>query len=371
MALQKKNPGRTSGGFFQGLSGFFSTFGGSSFVGLSIGSSCIKIVEIAKYKKAYKLIHFGVLQLPEDVIVNREIVNQIALVESLKTLLSQMKLRSKMVCSSLSGTSLIIKRMSLEVQNMREIQDQVFWEAEQYLPFDVSEVVMDFDIVSKTKDNKVDLILVAVKKSVLESYMDCIVDAGLKVKVMDVDFFALQTIFEFTYPISPSEAAAIVDIGACSMKMVVSQNGVPVFTKDSSVGGKNLTVEIQKHLNLSYVDAEALKLGEQGGNFPQEVNDLMQVASEGFAAEIKRSIDFYNASSSSAPISYIVLAGGSAKIPGLAKAIEDLVKISTQLINPFNSIVYDTKVFSSEYLNAISALSAVPLGLALRAAKSD
>lgn len=341
--------------------------GGGTAVGLSIGTSSIKIVELKKAGKSWKLLHFGIVQLPEDVIVNREIVNQIAVVESIKTLTNQLKLKNKNVCTSLSGTSLIIKRMTLEVPNLKDLQDQVFWEAEQYLPFDVSEVNMDFHMLSRGKDNNTDVVLVAVKKSVLESYILCVEDAGLKAKVVDVDFFALQNLLEANYPSNSAEAVAIVDIGASSMKMVVVHEGAPLFTKDSALGGKNLTAEIQKNLNLSYADAETLKMGGGGGPMPQEVMDLMAIMADNFATEIKRSLDFYSASTAGAPVAYILLSGGSARIPNLSRTVEETTGLPTQIVNPFNAISYDPAVFTQEYLTSIAPIAAVPIGLALRA----
>lgn len=344
--------------------------GNQTAVGLSIGSSSIKIVELKKSGKTWKLLHFGIVQLPEDVVVNREIVNPIAVTESIKTLVNQIKLSNKSVTTALSGTSLIIKRMMIDAPDMRELQEQVFWEAEQYLPFDVSEVVMDYQVLSRGKDNKTDVMLVALKKSVLDTYMTCIEDSGLKPKIVDVDFFALQNLYEANYPINPAEAVAIVDIGASALKIVVVQAGIPVFTKDSAVGGRNLTAEIQRNLNLSYVDAETLKTGGSGGTTPQEVSELMHVMADNFATEIKRALDFYNASSSGAPVSYVLLAGGSSKIEGLSKVVEESVGLPTQLINPFNSISYDPAVFTQEYLANIAPIASIPIGLALRAGSS-
>jgi type IV pilus assembly protein PilM len=212
--------------------------------------------------------------------------------------------------------------------------------------------------------------LVAVKKDILESYIHCVEDSQLKAKVVDVDYFALQNIYEANYPTNPSEAVALIDIGANAMKMVIVQGDVPVFTKDSTIGGRNLTSEIQRNLNLSYADAEVLKTGNQGGPMPQEVSDLMQIMAENMAMEIKKSLDFYNASSSGAPVVSIMLAGGSAKIPDLSKIIEDATGIPVQYINPFHSISYDSAVFTEEYLNSIGPLAAVPIGLALRAGAS-
>jgi type IV pilus assembly protein PilM len=349
------------------LNDLVSLGGSETAVGLSIGSSSIKLVELKKAGKIWKLLHFGIVQLPEDVIVNREIVNQIAVVESLKTLVNQLKLKTRNVCTSLSGTSVIIKRMTLEVPNKRDIQDQVFWEAEQYLPFDVSEVVMDYQVLSRSKDNKTDVLLVAVKNSVLDAYTSSIEDAGLRPKIVDVDFFALQNLFEANYPVNPSEAVVIADIGATSLKIAVVHGGIPVFTKDASIGGRNLTAEIQKNLNLSFADAEALKVGGQANGMPQEVSDLMHIMAENLATEIKRALDFYNASSSGAPVSSVLLTGGGAKIPELSRIVEEATGLPSQLANPFNSISYDPSVFTQDYISAIAPIACVPIGLALRA----
>jgi type IV pilus assembly protein PilM len=345
----------------------FSFGGGDTAVGLSIGTSSIKLVELKRSGKAWKLLHFGMVQLPEDAIVNREVVNAIAVVDSLKRLLSQIKLKSKAVCTAISGTSVIIKRMQLETPNLKELQEQIFWEAEQYIPFDITEVVMDYHVISRGKDAKTDVILVAVKRGILDSYMSCIEEANLKAKIVDADYFALQNLFEANYQPNASEAVALIDIGASSTKFVVVQAGIPVFTKDSSLGGKTLTQEIQKHLNLSFADAETLKTGGQNGGMPQEVSELMNVMAENIGTEIKRTLDFYNASSSGASVSYILLAGGSSKIPGLSKVVEDATGLPTQTLNPFNSISYDPAVFSQDYVGTIAAIASVPIGLALRA----
>jgi len=355
------------GQLFSGLSDGLALGGGTTAVGLSIGSSSIKIAELQKKGKTWKLLHFGVYQLPEDAIVDREIINQVAVTESLKTLVSQIRLKSKHVCLSLSGNAVIIKRMQLEVPNLKELQEQVFWEAEQYLPFDVGDVVMDFHMLSRT-DNTTDVLFVAVKNAFLESYMSCVSETGLKPKVVDTDFFALQNVFELNYPSNPAKSVALIDIGASSFKFVVVHNGIPVFQKDVAIGGKALTSEIQKNLDLSYLDAETLKVSGQGGTMPQEVSDLMQVMADNLAIEAKKALDFYNASSVGAPIEFILLAGGSSKIPNLSKTIEEATSLPTQNFNPFNAITCDPTIFTQEYLSAIASIAVVPIGLALRAA---
>ena len=355
------------GSFFSRLSGALS-FAGGYCVGLSLGSSSIKLVELKRSGKSWKLMHFGMVQLPEDSIVNREIMNPIAVSESLKNLLNQIQLRSKNVCTALSGTSVVVKRMQLDVPNPRELQDQVFWEAEQYLPFDVAEVVMDYHILSGGgKAGPTDLVLVAAKTAVLDAYSQIINDSGLSAKWVDTDYFALQNVFEANYPSQMNQAVALVEIGASSLKLVVAQRGVPLITKDSSLGGRNVTADIQRHLSLSFTDAETLKTSSLQGTVPQELNDILHVAEENFASEIKRSLDFYHASSSGTPVSLILLTGGSSKIPGLTRIVEESCGVPCQLLNPFQSISYDTSVFTDDYIQSIGPLAAVSVGLAIRA----
>jgi type IV pilus assembly protein PilM len=341
-------------------------FGAATHIGVSIGTSCVKIAELKKSGKTYSLVHFGVAQLPDEAISGREIVNHMAVVDAIKGLVGQLKMKGKVVVTSLSGASVIVKKLLLEQTAQKELDDAVLWEAEQYVPFDINEVAYDFQVLNKNgPEGKMEIMLVACKRATIESYKAVLKDAGLNANIVDIDMFALQNAFELNYP--PENPAALVDIGAATTKLAICANGQPVFTRESAVGGRSLTVEIQKHLNLSYSEAELLKIdGNAQGQVPQEVADLMHVMAENAAAEIKRSMDFYSASNSGSPVTYVLLAGGSARLPNLTKLVEDAVGLPVQLLNPFNNITYDSKIFTQDYINAISSMAAVPVGLAIR-----
>ncbi|MCC7442191.1 MAG: type IV pilus assembly protein PilM [Bdellovibrionales bacterium] len=354
------------GSFLSGLLSGLASGGGGSAVGLSIGTSSVKLLELRKAGKIWKLIHFGIVQLPEDAVLNGEIINQVAVMDAIKTLVNQVKLKTKSVCSALCGPSVIIKTMTVESSNPKELQDQVFWEAEQYIPFDMAEVVLDYHVISKQKD-KSTVLLVACKEAVLDQYMHCVEGAGLKPSVMDIDFFALQNAFEANYPSNASEAVMIADIGAGSLKTVIVNAGSPAFTKEVTMGGKNLTMEVQNHLKLSYADAEMLKVGGRGQGMPAEVLELAHVMTENFANELKKVADLYYASSSGPKIAYCLLSGGSSALPDLSRMAEERLGIPVQLMNPFNSVSYDPAVFTPDYIAAVAPLAAVPMGLALRA----
>ena len=342
------------------------SFGGQTQIGVSIGSSSVKIAELKKTGKSYSLVHFGVSQLPDEAIQNREIINHMAVVDALRGLVGQLKIKGKNVTASLSGAAVIVKKILLDQTSPRELGDAIMWEAEQYVPFDINEVAFDYQVLNKNgPEGKMEIMLVACKRAIIESYIAAIKDAGLTPGIVDVDFFAIQNAFEANYP--PETPAALVDIGASSVKLAVCVGGQPMFTRDSAVGGRMLTAEIQKHLNVSYQEAELLKIdGNSQGQLPQEVADLMHVTAENFASEIKRSMDFYAASNTGAPAQFILLAGGSSRLPNLTKIVEDMVGLPVQLLNPFNTISYDAKIFNQDYINAISSIAAVPIGLALR-----
>jgi type IV pilus assembly protein PilM len=188
--------------------------------------------------------------------------------------------------------------------------------------------------------------------------------------VVDVDSFAVQNMFEINYDVPRSETVVLINIGAQVTNINVLANGTSTFTRDISVGGAQFTDAIQKALNVSYDEAEALKLG--GGTdtdavVPQEVERVLQTESEAIANEVQRSLDFYAATSADAHIARIFLAGGSAKIPALVKTIERRTSVPVEVVNPFRNLEVSSKVADPEYLSSIAPMAGVVVGLALRA----
>jgi type IV pilus assembly protein PilM len=352
-----------------GLGALASLGGGGSFLGLSIGTSSVKLVELRRTRKLWKMQQFGMAPLPEDAIVNRELVNTVAITDAIGRLVNQLGLKGRPVCASITGPSMIIKRLLVQAPNAKELREQVFWEAEQYLPFDVSEVAMDFQPLSRgpIKDGQHDVLLIAVKRTVLESYMAAISEAGLKPQVIDTDYFALHNLFEVNYPQSGREAVALVEVGASATKFVVVQDGFPIYTKDAAHGGAQLTQDIQRSLNISRADAESLKTGGVAGGLPQEVSELMAAAAENLASELRKMVDYYNSASAGAPLSSMLLTGGGSSLQDLSRLVEEAVGFPAQLLNPFNAIGFDPAVLSPAYVASIAPFASVPLGLALRA----
>ena len=347
------------------ISGLLS-FGGGSAIGLSIGSSSIKVIELSRAGKSWKLDSWGMVELPEGALDQREIVNSIAVVEGIKRLTSEVKLRSKNVCTAISGSSVMMRRLPLEVPNQKELEEQVFWEAEQYHHFGANDVVMDFQVLSRSKDGQTDVMLVAAKKSTVEGYIEAVADSGLEAKIVDADFFALQNAFEANYGSPQGESVALVDVGASGTKVVIVQDGIPLYNKDIAMGGQSLTTEIKAQTGHSFADAESLKVSN-GMGVPQEVLDIMRLSNENLATEIKRALDYFEGTTPGARTGVVYLSGGGALVPGLPGIVEEVTGRTTQFLNPFAGITADPARFTEEDLKSIAPFAVVPLGLALRA----
>ena len=343
----------------------FAFSGGGSCVGLSIGASSVKLVELKKKKDSWSLIKYASSPLSEFTNDGREILNSVTVVRAIQECIQNSKISTKNVCSAVLGTGLIVKNLSLVVEDMKELQDQVSWEAEQYIPFDISEVVLDYQVVSKGKDNQVDVLLVAVKKNYLEQYMGMIEEAKLNPFIMDAELFALQNTFESNYSVSKTESMLLADVGAISTKIVICSGGNPHLVKDASFGGNMITQEIQRELKLSSMqDAESLKIS---GNAPHEVSEIVARFGHVLGTELKKSIDFYTASSLGPPIAGVLLSGGASRAPNLSSIIEEYSQLPVQLLNPFQKISGDSKSFNDDFLMSIAPEAVIPIGLAIRA----
>lgn len=361
--------GAQGGGFLSKFATLFSAGGGKSAVGLCIGSSSVKLVELKKVGSSWKLVKFQMALIPEDAMVNREIINPVAIATSIKAVVDRAKPGSKLVCTCVGGPGVIVRRMNVEVASAKELEQAVFFEAEQYLPFDPAEVSMDYFTISKGKDGKNDVLFIAAKNLVLDGYIDSIIQSGLKPRVIDLEYFALQNTFEANVDLGPGQAVAIIDIGAVAMRVVVLHDGVPVYTKDTALGGRALTSEIQKQMGLNFDDAEALKINTAGG-VAQEALELISSFSENYGLEAKRTLDFYSASSSGAPVGNVFLTGGGSLIQGMDRIIQEKTGLPTQYLNPFTRISVDEKQFTPEMVQAIAPLAGVAIGLALRGSQS-
>jgi len=340
-----------------------------SLVGLDIGSHSIKIVELKHHKKRYELASFGVAQLPPEAIVDGVIMDSSIVAETIRNLYSNLKIKNKSVATSVAGHSLIVKKIQLPQMSEDELEEQIQWEAEQYIPFEIDEVNIDFQILGTLpeEEGQMEVLLVAVKKDIINDYTAVIGEAGLSVSVVDVDAFAVENLFEIAYPENLDKLVVLIDVGAGIMNINIMKNGMSAFTRDITVGGSNFTEEIQKELGISYEDAEIAKLGGTSDHAtPEEVSAILSRVVDTVVLEVQRSLDFYSATSSEEEMHAIYLAGGSSLIPGLAKALENRLSTPVQVLNSFRGFVISPKDFDPAYLEAMGPAAAVAAGLALR-----
>ncbi len=348
-------------------------FGSKSIIGLDIGSSSVKAVEISQKSKSkdFALTHLGVAPLPPEAIVQGAFLNASAIVDAIREAVEKAKIKTKHVAAAVSGHSVIVKRVSLPAMTREELDEQIRWEAEQYIPFDVNEVNLDFQILDdEGGEGQMDVLLVAAKKDLIDDYVQVIAEAGLTPAVVDVAAFAVENSYEANYDVKPDQVVALVNIGAQVVNINVIANGIPTFTRDITTAGNQYTEEIQKALSISFEEAERIKLGGRRAEdsqevVPQEVEQAMQGVTETVIGEIGRSLDFYGATSAESRIEKVFLAGGSSKVAGFEAAFKERTGYDVAILNPLTRMVPSSK-FEPEFLDEMAPALGVGVGLALR-----
>lgn len=344
-------------------------------VGIDIGSHSIKLVRLKKVKQGYKLLNLGIIPLPPEAIVDGAIIDAEAVIETLKNLVKSEQIKTKDVVTAVSGTSVIVKKINLPLMSETELQASINWEAEQYIPFDIEDVYMDYQILRSSEEEReteskelMEVLLVAAKKEKVEDYTSLILEAGLNPVVVDVDVFAIETSYEINHGLPAEQTFALVDIGASVMNINIIKDGVTTFTQDTSIGGQLYTETLQKRLNLSFEQAEALKMGvEVKGISPTEILPILTSVTADIAMKIQQSFEFYRtASISERDIDKIVLSGGCAKLQGIYQYLSDRLSIPVEIADPFERILFDEKQFDPDYLMELAPLAAIGVGLASR-----
>ena len=338
-------------------------------IGVDIGSSSIKLVHLREMKGGYALQSLGLAPLPVEAIVDNAIMDSGTVVTILRNLVESHKVKTKNVATSVSGHSVIIRKIQLPVMTEEEMEASIQWEAEQYIPFDISEVNIDFQILGPdAKDpGQMNVVLVAAKKDFVNDYLAVFHECGLDPKVMDVDCFAMENAFESNYPEENTPVLVLVNIGASAMNVNILKDGVSVFTRDIQVGGNMFNDELQKRLGLSGEDAETAKLGGEVPEIDREaVEEVLQDAAESLAQEIQRSLDFFAATSADEKVQKLFICGGGSRHPAVQEALLRRLDIPVEVLDPFRGIVIDEKSFDLEYVQAVGPLMTVAVGLAMR-----
>ncbi len=343
-------------------------------VGVDIGTHSIKLAHLKPKGKGYQLLNFGIMPLRHEAVVDGNIAEAEAIVEAIRNLIRMEKITSKDVATAISGQSVIVKRIRVPRMTEQELTEAIPGEAEQHIPFEISDVHIDFQILptfldeGERADNQMDVLLVAARKTKVRDYSNILTAAGLNPVVVDIDVFALENEHEVTTASDDLGVVALVDIGATTMNINILKAGSTLFQRDIAIGGHRYTTAIQKALNVDYQEAEALKMGcgLSEKRTQDEILSLMAGVSEEIGEEIQRSFEFFRTTAADEVIDRMVISGGCAKIRGLDRFLSNRLGLPVSVADPFRGLYYSEKFFDPEYLHDMAPMAAVSVGLALR-----
>ena len=353
--------------------GFLNVFGGNDgYVALDIGSSSIKMVEAAVDRNGYRILSLGVLPLPEYAIQNNMVVDSKPVVEAIRKLIVENGVKSKQVISAVPGRAVIMKKVQMPKQEPAELEANIEFEAQNVIPENLENVNLDHQVLQEIDGgNKMDVLLVAVKKEIVNSYADAIEEAGLTPTVMDVDYFALENMYEANYAAEAEHGViGIIHIGAQYTSITLLQNGISTFTGDLSVGGAYFTDNLARQLGVSVEAAEAFKTtGVLDGNKSLDLESSLRPTSEELAEEIRRTVSLYGAvpSEDGDGLKAIYLSGGGAKLAGLRGLLEERMSVPVRLSEPFRGFTV-SKNIDRDFLTETAPYFAVGAGLSSRRA---
>jgi type IV pilus assembly protein PilM len=337
-------------------------------IGLDVGSRAIKLGEIVEKKGQPSLKKFGMVNLPHGAIVEGRIKEPQVVVDKVKGLVKDLKITEQNVATSISGYSVIIKKIVVGKTSDEELQETIQYEAEQYIPFDVEDVNMDFEILGdhETNPNQMNVMLVAAKKEIIDEYVDLFEMANLNPCVIDVDVFTLENIFEECY-MQEDKNVALIDIGANKLNVNIVKNNVSAFTRDVAVGGEEITREIVSRFDCSFEEAEDIKLGKASDKVPQEdLQEIFLSFISNWSSEIRRVIDFYYSTYPDENIGRIMLSGGATQTSGFVEHLSAETSIAVEMFDPFRTLEVNEKIHDIEYLKRIAPQAAICMGLASR-----
>jgi type IV pilus assembly protein PilM len=340
--------------------------GSKQLVGLDIGSSSIKAVELKLTKAGYELVSFGMETLAQDTVVDGAIMDAPQVANAISKIFDAQRIKTKNVATSVSGHSVIVKRVPLPLMSEEELYDRIPAEASQHIPFDIADVNLSYQLL-ESMDSQMDVLLVAVKKDKILNHTNVLAQAGKAPVVVDIDAFALQNCFEVNYEPDAGQTVALLNIGASVMNINIVRGGVPLFTRDVSVGGAQYTDALQKELDLSFEDAERLKRGDQLPSVSDEQKQqILRSVSDILTLEIQKTFDFFRATASGENIQRIYVAGGTARVPGLVDLLREEFAMPVDELNPFRKVMLNPARHTDDQIRELSPRLAIAVGLALR-----
>ncbi len=338
-----------------------------SLVGLDIGSSALKAGEITATKTGFALKNFGMTSIAPGAIEEGTINDPESVADSIRQLFEENNLKEKNVAISIGGYSVIVKKIDVQTVTEELLQETIHVEAEQYIPFDISEVNIDYQILgeAETNSNQMSVMLVAAKKEMISEYINLVQTAGLNPCIIDVDAFALQNIFEANYDLT-DENVVLIDIGANKTSLNILKGRSSVFMRDVSLGCSQINQKIIPLIDCSFIEAEQLKLSKETDKIsPDDLNQIVSSVVSEWSIEIRRALDFYYSANPDEEIKSIVLSGGGAHVEEFRQLLAAETSSEVETINPFKKLDVSER-FDHSYLEQIAPQAAICMGLALR-----
>ena len=338
-----------------------------SLVGLDIGSSALKAGEITATKKGLALKNFGMISIAPGAIEEGNINDPENVADSIRQLFKANNIKEKNVALSIGGYSVIVKKIDVQTATEEQLQETIHLEAEQYIPFDISEVNIDYQILGETEtgSDQMSVILVAAKKEMISEYINLVQMAGLNPCIIDVDAFALQNIFEANYDLT-DENVVLIDIGANKTSLNILKSHSSVFMRDVSMGCSQINQKIISLIDCSFAEAEQIKLSKQADKIsPDDLKQIVSSVVSEWSIEIRRALDFYYSANPDEQIKSIMISGGGAQIKEFRQLLATETSSDVETINPFKKL-HIAEHFDPSYLEQIATQASICMGLALR-----
>ncbi|MGR6035756.1 MAG: pilus assembly protein PilM [Candidatus Nitrosoglobus sp.] len=339
-------------------------------LGVDISSSAVKLLELTQKGGRTCVENYAVELLPPNVVVENKVEDMEALGQTIKRAIKRSGIRAKKAATAVAGSAVITKIISIPANlSERELESQVELEAEQYIPYPLEEVNLDFEVLgSSEKDPEVvDVLLVACRSENIDARVAALELAGLTPTVVDIDVYAMEKVFPLIAHQMPShgkgQTVAVADVGATLTTINVLHDCKVIYTREQIFGGNRLTEEIQRRYGLSYDEANLAK--RQGGLPSNYVPQILEPFKKAIAQQISRALQFFFSSTHYNSIDHVVLAGGCASISGIEGLIKGTVGIDTSIANPFASMALGSGVKAKLLSNDAPALI-ISCGLALR-----
>lgn len=340
-----------------------------SMVGVDIGSSSVKAVELHGKNGDFQLVSLGYEALEPDSVVDGQIMELNSVSNAISNIFNEHKIKTNRIAAGVNGHSVIVKNIILPQMSSAELQESFAWHAEEHIPFDIADVTLDYHVTGTT-DDAIHVLMAACKRDKVANLRQAIQLAGKQPAIIDVDAFALQNCYELNYDPQPNEVVALLNIGASTTNINILNGNRSVFTRDASFGGNQYTSLLQKELGVTFEHAEQVK---RGMPLPEPVEDrdivpILETVSDILALEIQKTMDFYRATveDGGVAVEKILVSGGGSKLAGLIDFLAKQFEMPVEVFDPFRKIKVDSRGFDPEYMREVIPEMAIAVGLALR-----